>query len=77
MTATIPLVQHPTDADREYGLAVINACIPRYVTGMHAADLAVLRHEAERLEGLEASPVIKTMRAIVGAELACREVASC
>lgn len=74
MTATVPLVQHPTDADRERGLAVINRVMPTYVTGMHAADLSVLVHEAERLESLPASPVIKSMRLIVGAELACREV---
>lgn len=74
MTATIPLDQHPTDADRETGLAVINRHIPIFAAGIRAADLATLRHEAERLEGLEGSPVVRTMRLIVGAELAMREV---
>lgn len=75
LTPTVPIEQHPTAADRERALAVINQCLPAFAKGMHAADLPDLVHEAERLEGLPTSPVIKSMRLIVGAELAGRAVA--
>jgi hypothetical protein len=72
LTATIPIVQHPTDADRENGLALINRCMASFAAGMHTADEAVLRHEAERLESMPRSPVVRSMRAIVDGELATR-----
>jgi len=71
-TLTVPLDQHLTDADREAGLALINACMPSFAAGMHAADDATLRHEAERLEAQRPSRVVKTMRAIVDGERAAR-----
>jgi hypothetical protein len=67
-TATVPLRQRITPADREVALAVINRVLPTYAQGMHAATDAVLRHEAERLEGVESTPVVKSMRAIVEGE---------
>lgn len=72
---TVPLDQHPTDADREAGLALINACMARFAVGMHAADEAELAHEAERLEALPKSPVVRSMRAIVDGERAARRQA--
>lgn len=72
---TIPIAQHPTDADREAGLALINQCMPRFAAGMHAADDATLRHEAERLEAQRPSKVVATMRAIVDWEMTARREA--
>lgn len=72
LTATIAIEQHPSDADRELALAVINRCIPVFADGMHKASLPTLREEAQRLEGLPRSPVITSMRAIVDTELAER-----
>jgi hypothetical protein len=69
---TVPLEQHITAADRERGLALINRCMCRFVDGIHAADLATVQHESERLEGLQSSPVVKSMRLIVDQELASR-----
>lgn len=78
LTRTVPLAQHPTEAAREAGLAVINRCMPVFATGVHGLALPELEHEAERLEGLPTSPVIKSMRAIVETELAAkRAVTSC
>lgn len=74
-TLTVPITQHPTDADREAGLALINACMTRFATGMHAAADTELAHEAERLEALPYSPVIRSMRAIVDGERAARREA--
>ncbi|MFC7276270.1 hypothetical protein ACFQS1_19935 [Paractinoplanes rhizophilus] len=74
-TATIPLDQHPTAAAREYGLAVINACLVDYDRGMRTAADAELLHESERLEALPKSPVVRSMRAIVDGARAARAVA--
>jgi hypothetical protein len=79
-TLTVPIEQHPTAADRDYGLAIINACMVDFARGIHTADPAELAHEAARLEALPRSPVIRTMRAIVDGELDARRakaVASC
>jgi hypothetical protein len=65
---TVPLDQHPTAADREVGLAVINRVLPTYAAGLHSGDSAHLAHEAERVESLPPTPVAKTMRAMVDAE---------
>jgi hypothetical protein len=77
LTATRPIVQHPTAADRERALAVINAVMPTFATGMHCACLAELEHEAERLESLPPSRVVRSMRQIVDAELAAKRGAAC
>lgn len=61
-----------TDADREYGLAVINACLVDYDAGMRRADNLTLQHEAERLESEPSSPVVKSMRLIVDGVRATR-----
>lgn len=65
-------VHEPTDAEREYALALINRHIVTFAKGMHAADDETLRHEAERLEAEPTSPVVKSMRAIVDGERAAR-----
>lgn len=67
-TLTVPLVQHPSAADREIGLAVINRVLPVHRLGVHHYTSAELTHEAERLETQQPSPVIRAMRAAVDAE---------
>lgn len=67
-TTTVPLDQHPTAADRETTLQLINRCIPVYAAGMHKASDEVLGHEAERLESEYSSPVVRSMRQIVDLE---------
>lgn len=57
---------------REVGLAVINRVLPFYAKGIHHYSLTELAHEAERVEGLEPSPVVKSMRALVDGERAWR-----
>lgn len=81
MTAVIQhrmaAAHEPTDADREYALALINACLVDYDRGMRAADPETLRHEAERLEAEPSSPVVKSMRLIVdGVRVARAEAVS-
>jgi hypothetical protein len=73
-TATVPLRQQITPADREVALAVINRVLPTYAAGLHAptTSLSDLAHEAERLEAMPKSPVVKSMRAMVDSERAWR-----
>lgn len=75
LTATRPIVQNPTAADRERALEIINRVMPTFAHGMHCACLAELEHEAERLEALPPSKVVRSMRQIVDAELAQRHEA--
>jgi hypothetical protein len=67
-TLTVPLVQHPSAADREIGLAVINRVLPTYARGLHSGDATHLAHETERVESLPRTPVTNAMRAMVDAE---------
>jgi prophage DNA circulation protein len=62
-----------TEADHERGLALINRLMPTIVAGWEAMDDVNLAHEAERLEGLESTPLIKSMRANVASLRAARE----
>lgn len=72
LTRTVPLAQHPTEAAREAGLAVINRCMPKFAAFVHHCDLAELKTEVARLEALPTSRVVKTMRLIAETELADR-----
>ena len=54
-----------TPAEREAGLALINRLMPTVVDGWRHADDGYLAHEAERLESMPGSPVIKSMRLIL------------
>jgi hypothetical protein len=76
LTATRPIEQHPTAADREAALALINAVMPTFAHGMHCAELCELEHEAERLEALPDSKVVRSMRQIVDAELEAKRGAA-
>lgn len=69
-TATKPLAQHITPDAREVGLAVINRVLPAYYEGLHARTTTplMLEHEAERLEAMLPSLVVRSMRSMVDAE---------
>lgn len=75
LTATVPLEQHPAADAVKVGLDIINRCMPRFADYVHAIDLAELKTEAARLEGLPTSRVIRTMRQIVDGELTARDEA--
>lgn len=47
---------------------LIERCLTTFTTGMHAADILTLTHEAERLESLPTSSAVTWMRAIVAAK---------
>jgi hypothetical protein len=72
-TTTVPLEQHPTAADRETTLRLINRCMPVFADEVHHASNARLTHEAERLESQRPSPVRDAMRLIVDIERAARQ----
>lgn len=67
-TLTVPLRQHLTPAAREVGLAVIHRVLPAHRAGIHHHSRAELTHEAERLEAMQPSPVVRAMRAAVDDE---------
>jgi len=56
--------------ERDYEL--INQLMPAVVAGWSKADGLTLQHEAERLDGLPTSPVIRSMRQLVDAERTAR-----
>lgn len=58
----------PRPDAREVALAVINRILPTYRIGLKHYTLDELKHEAERVETLEPSPVSRAMRARVDSE---------
>lgn len=51
---------------------LLERCLATFAAGLKTADRLTLAHEAERVEYLQASPLVARMRAAVDAEKAKR-----